>query len=285
MQVVTCVGGVRSPLLANLFLHYAFDAWMQREFPGVQFERYADDAIVHCRSERQAQSVLEAIRGRFTQCGLELHPTKTQIVYCKDADRRGVYERVAFDFLGYTFQPRRAKNRAGKFFVSFLPAMSTKAATRIRATIRAWRMASSRNNQRLEDLANLVNPSVRGWMNYYGRFYRSKCVQTLRHLNKALAAWAQRKFKRLRRRERASMHWLGGIAQREPNLPEGDVTSMNFGSGGNTEAKAWKDIWGSGQGIGAVKAVESVADRVDRLEAEYNTARTELAAKARMALA
>ena len=211
-------GGVVSPLLANLFLHYAFDAWMQREFPGVQFERYADDAIVHCRSERQAQSVLEAIRGRFTQCGLELHPTKTQIVYCKDADRRGVYERVAFDFLGYTFQPRRAKNRAGKFFVSFLPAMSTKAATRIRATIRAWRMASSRNNQRLEDLANLVNPSVRGWMNYYGRFYRSKCVQTLRHLNKALAAWAQRKFKRLRRRERASMHWLGGIAQREPNL-------------------------------------------------------------------
>jgi len=211
-------GGVVSPLLANLFLHYAFDHWMQRTFPSVPFERYADDAIVHCRSERQARMVLEAIRRRFEECGLELHPTKTQIVYCKDDDRRGEYERVAFDFLGYTFQPRRAKNRWGKFFVNFLPAMSTKAAKAVRATIREWRIASTRNNQRLEDLARLVNPVVRGWMNYYGRFYRSKCVQVLRHLNEALAAWARRKYKRLRRRERASMHWLGRIAQREPNL-------------------------------------------------------------------
>ena len=211
-------GGVVSPLLANLFLHYAFDMWMQRNFPSVPFERYADDAIVHCRSERQAKFVLEAIRSRFMECGLELHPTKTRIVYCKDDDRRGEYEHVAFDFLGYTFQPRRAKNRWGKFFVSFLPAMSTKAAKAIRATIRGWRMASTRNNQRLEDLAELVNPKVRGWMNYYGRFYRSKCIQVLRHLNGALAAWARRKYKRLRRRERASMHWLGGIARREPNL-------------------------------------------------------------------
>ena len=108
-------GGVVSPLLANLFLHYAFDVWMQRTFPGVQFERYADDAIVHCRSERQARAVLDAIRGRFEQCGLELHPTKTRIVYCKDDDRPGEYEHVSFDFLGYTFQPRRAKNRWGKF--------------------------------------------------------------------------------------------------------------------------------------------------------------------------
>jgi group II intron reverse transcriptase/maturase len=211
-------GGVVSPLLANLFLHYAFDHWMQRTFPSVPFERYADDAIVHCRSERQARMVLEAIRRRFEQCGLELHPTKTRIVYCKDDDRRGEYEHVAFDFLGYTFQPRRAKNRWGKHFVSFLPAMSTKAAKAVRETIRGWRMASTRNNQRLEDLARLVNPVVRGWMNYYGRFYRSKCVQVLRHLNEALAAWARRKFKRLRRRERASMHWLGRIARREPNL-------------------------------------------------------------------
>ena len=211
-------GGVISPLLANLFLHYAFDRWMQRTFPPVQFERYADDAIVHCRSERQARVVLDAIRGRFVQCGLELHPTKTRIVYCKDADRPRQYEHVAFDFLGYTFQPRRAKNRWGKFFVSFLPAMSAKAAKRVRATIREWRMASTRNNQRLEDLARTVNPVVRGWMNYYGRYYRSKCVQVLRHLNEALAAWARRKYKRFRRRERASMHWLGCIARRDPNL-------------------------------------------------------------------
>ena len=211
-------GGVVSPLLANLFLHYAFDIWMVRTFPNVLFERYADDAIVHCRSEREARLVLEAIRGRFVQCGLELHPTKTRIVYCKDADRRGKYEHVVFDFLGYTFQPRRAKNRRGEFFVSFLPAMSTKAAKAVRATIRSWKMASTRNNQHLEDLARLVNPSVRGWMNYYGRFYRSKCVQVLRHLNEALAAWARRKYKRFRRRERASMHWLGRIAQRDVKL-------------------------------------------------------------------
>ena len=211
-------GGVISPLLANLFLHYTFDLWMRRTYPSVLFERYADDAIVHCQSRQQAETVRGAIRDRFTQCGLELHPTKTRIVYCKDDDRPGDHEPVTFDFLGYTFQPRRAKNRWGKYFVSFLPAMSTKAAKMVRKTIREWRMASTRNNQRLEDLAHLVNPVVRGWLHYYGRFYRSKCVHVLRHLNKALAAWVRRKYKRFRRRERASMHWLGRIAQRDPQL-------------------------------------------------------------------
>jgi group II intron reverse transcriptase/maturase len=211
-------GGVVSPLLANLFLHYAFDLWMRRSYPSVPFERYADDAIVHCRSRRQAEAVRDAIRDRFRQCGLELHPTKTRIVYCKDDDRRGEHEHVAFDFLGYTFQPRRAKNHRGKFFVSFLPAISTTAAKAIRKTIRDWRLAYSWSNQRLEDLARLVNPVVRGWMNYYGRFYRSRCVQVLRHLNEALAAWVRRKYARLRRRERASVHWLGRIARRDPNL-------------------------------------------------------------------
>ena len=211
-------GGVASPLLANLFLHYAFDRWMHRSYPRVRFERYADDAVVHCRSEGEARAVLEAIRGRLADCGLELHPTKTKIVYCKDEDRRGEYEQVKFDFLGYTFQPRRAKNRWGRHFVSFLPAMSTQAAKAVRRTIRQWRMASTRNNQTLEDLARLINPAVRGWMNYYGRFYRSKCVQALRYVNVALARWARRKFKRFRRRERASMHWLGRVARRDRNL-------------------------------------------------------------------
>jgi hypothetical protein len=209
---------VISPLLANLFLHYAFDLWMRRTFPECPFERYADDAVVHCLSRAEAQAVVEAIRGRFAQCHLELHPTKTRIVYCQDDDRPGKHEHVQFDFLGYTFQPRRAKNRWGKFFVSFLPAISTKAAKAVRKTIREWRMASTRNNQRLEDLARLVNPAVRGWMNYYGRFYRSRCVQVLRHLNEALAAWVRRKFTRFRNRERASVHWLGRVARREPTL-------------------------------------------------------------------
>ena len=205
-------------LLANLFLHYAFDHWLQSHHPAVRFERYADDGVVHCRSKREAEAVLEALRGRLAECGLELHPTKTKIVYCKDDDRRGEYERVAFDFLGYTFQPRRAKNRWGRYFVSFLPAISNQAATKVRRTIRAWRLASTRNNQSLEDLARLIDPAVRGWMNYYGRFYRSRCVQVLRSVNEALARWARRKYKRFRRRERASMHWLGQIAQRDSNL-------------------------------------------------------------------
>jgi hypothetical protein len=125
---------------------------------------------------------------------------------------------VRFDFLGFSFQPRRAKNRWGNFFVSFLPAMSTKAANRIRATMRGWHLAATRNNQSLEDLAALTNPFVRGWMNYYGRFYRSKCVQVLRHLNALLVRWAQWKFKRFRRGERAATHWLGRVAERDPRL-------------------------------------------------------------------
>ncbi len=211
-------GGVVSPLLANLFMHYAFDSWMHRNFPHVTFARFADDAVVHCQSRRQAEAVLVAIRDRLRQCGLELHPMKTRLVYCKDDDRPGPHEHVSFTFLGYTFQPRRAKNRWGRYFVSFLPAMSPKAAKEVRAQIRAWRLASTRNNQSLEDLARVINPVVRGWMNYYGRFYRSKCVRVLRHLNEALAAWARRKYRRFRRRERASMHWLGRIARRDPNL-------------------------------------------------------------------
>lgn len=211
-------GGVISPLLANLFLHYAFDLWMRRNYPSIQFERYADDTIVHCRSEQEARMVLEAIRCRFEQCGLGLHSTKTKIVYCKDDNRTGDYEHIKFDFLGYTFQPRRAKNCRGEYFASFLPAISTKAAKEIRKTIHEWRIAATRNNRRLEDLARLTNSSVRGWMNYYGRFYRSKCVRVLNHLNGALATWVRRKYKRFRRRKSASVHWLRRIAQRDKNL-------------------------------------------------------------------
>ena len=212
-------GSVISPLLANLFMHHAFDDWMRRNYPDIQFERYVDDLVLHCVSEDQAKFVLSAIRARLLECGLELHPEKTQIVYCQDDDRPGKYERIKFDFLGYCFQPRRAKNRYGKLFVSFLPAISTKSANKIRATIRGWRLAATRNNQSLEDLAELTDPYVRGWMNYYGRFYRSKCHQVLRYLNVVLVTWARRKYKyRFRRKERKATHWLGGVAARDPTL-------------------------------------------------------------------
>jgi len=211
-------GGVVSPLLANLFLHYAFDVWMRRTYPGVPFERYADDAIVHCRTEAQAQTVLSAIGQRFEQCGLVLHPTKTRIVYCKDSNRLKEYGHVSFDFLGYTFQPRRARNRQGENFSSFLPAMSRKAAKHVRQTIREWRLASTKNHYALEDLPKLVDPVVRGWMQYYGRYYRTECVHTLQHLNEALSDWVQRKHKRFRYRPRASRRWLRGISRRNPKL-------------------------------------------------------------------
>jgi len=209
-------GGVISPVLANLFLHYVFDTWLQRTYPQVPFERYADDAIVHCTSEAEARTVLDAIRRRFEQCGLALHSTKTRTVYCKDVNRPGEYEHITFDFLGYTFRPRQATTRKGKRFVSFLPAMSPKAAKRIRATLRGWRRLPT--SQRLEEVVRVINPVIRGWVHYYGRYYRSRCLAVLRQVNVALAAWVRRKYKRLRRRPQASRHWLQRLAARAPQL-------------------------------------------------------------------
>ena len=211
-------GAVVSPLLANLFLHHAFDDWMRRNHPHIQFERYADDVIVHAKSKAQAEQLLEAIRARLAACGLELHPEKTKIVYCQDSDRKGQHEHIQFDFLGYTFRPRRAKNYRGKPFVSFLPGVSNKAGKAIRTTIRDWRLAATRNNQSLEDLARLVNPSVSGWVNYYGRFYRSALTPVLRHLERALIRWACRKYKRFRGHVTNAAHWLGQVARRDPDL-------------------------------------------------------------------
>jgi RNA-directed DNA polymerase len=212
-------GGVISPLLANLFLHYGFDRWMGRSYPQLRFERYADDVIVHCENQRQAQAVLKAIGERLGQCALELHPKKTRMVYCKDYRRRGKHEHLSFDFLGYTFRPRAAQSHWGKNFTGFLPAISGKAATAIRASIRHWRIATSRTHQQLGDIARLVNPSVRGWLNYYGRFYRAYGVGLIRrYFSQTLTAWARRKFKRLRGRKLASMRWLARIERRDPRL-------------------------------------------------------------------
>ncbi|WP_292520767.1 reverse transcriptase domain-containing protein [Mesorhizobium sp.] len=211
-------GSVVSPVIANLILHYAFDLWMQRTFPHLCFERYADDAIVHCRTEREAQIVMEAIRRRLAECGLELHPEKTRIVYCKDSNRREEYEHVSFDFLGYTFQPREARGRNGKRFTNFMPAISNKAAKGIRHIIRGWRTVLTGNAQWLKDLARLIDPVVRGWMNYYGRYYRSECVKVLHHVNEALARWVRRKYKRFKHRKTAAIYWLGRLANREPDI-------------------------------------------------------------------
>ena len=213
-------GSVISPLLSNLFMHYAFDEWLRRNFPDAQFARYADDAVVHARSLSEAERWLDAIRHRLAECGLELHPEKTKIVYCKDDDRRGDHEHTKFDFLGYTFRSRRAKNRWGKLFISFLPGVSAKAANSIRGTIRSWRIGATRNNQSLEEIAQFVNPYVRGWVNYYARFYPSALTPVLRSLERSLVYWVRRKFKRFRYHQRQAVHWLGHVARREPNLFE-----------------------------------------------------------------
>ncbi len=211
-------GGVVSPLLANLFMHYAFDAWMGREFPDVPFERYADDVVIHCVSLAQAGFVLDSVRSRLKDKGLELHPEKTRIVYCKDGRRRDDYDSTSFDFLGYSFRARSAKGRGGDLFVSFLPAISDKAKKRIREIIRGWHMPMAMNAQPLEELAKRVNPSVRGWVAYYGRFYRSECVDLLDYLDLVLARWAKRKYKRFHRNWMAAHRWLDRIKANQREL-------------------------------------------------------------------
>src|SRR5436305_878217 len=210
-------GSAISPLLANLFMHYAFDIWMVREFPNIGFERYCDDAVVHCRSEAQARLVRDAIAARLAQVGLELHPDKTRIVYCKDADRTGSHEHEKFTFLGYEFRPRLARNKHGKHFVSFLPAVSTDAMKAMGREIRSWHLAR-RSDKSLDDLARMFNSIVQGWINYYGRFYKAKLLYFLRRLNQHLMRWARQKYKRLRLRERRAMAWLAEIARRSPRL-------------------------------------------------------------------
>ncbi len=210
-------GSAISPLLANLFMHYAFDSWMQREFPHIRFERYCDDVVVHCTSELQARYVRDAIARRLAECQLEMHQEKTRIVYCKDDDRRGRYEHERFDFLGYGFRPRRSKSKHGKHFVSFTPAVSDEAAKAIRREIRNWKL-HERSDKTLGDLARMFNAIVQGWINYYARFYKSALYASLRPLNGDLCRWTERKYKRLRRHNRRAREFLAQVARRDPDL-------------------------------------------------------------------
>lgn len=209
-------GSPISALLANLFMHHAFDRWMDREFPGCPFERYADDIIAHCDTEEQARHLRAAIAERLGALGLELHPEKTKVAYCKDAQRRGTSEHTSFDFLGYTFRARRARGKRG-IFVSFLPAMSAKARKAKGQQIRAWRL-KRRSGTDLSCLARDINPQVRGWINYYGAFYRSALTSLAKRIDEHLVRWAMQKFKRLRNRPYKAWAWLQAVRGREPKL-------------------------------------------------------------------
>lgn len=199
-------GSAVSPVLANLFLHYAFDTWMARKFPAIAFERYVDDAVVHCVSERQARMMVEAIQERFAEVGLQLHPTKTQVVYCKDANRTGSYPNRSFTFLGFTFRARGARRKDGKVFTSFLPAVSKEALKRMSAEVRNWRL-HLRTGHTFVELARRINPIVRGWMQYYGAFYRAELYPLLQRINTYLMRWIRQKYKRLRARKKAQASW------------------------------------------------------------------------------
>ena len=190
-------GSAISPVLANLYMHYAFDLWLAREFPAVRFGRYADDAVVHCRTLRQAYEVLAALHERMAGVGLELHPDKTKIVYCKDSNRRGSHEHTSLTFLGFTFRPRRARRKDGVQFTSFLPAISKDALKKISAEVRSWRL-HRHTGMTPADIARWINPKVRGWMTYYGAFYRSALYPVLQRINAYLLRWIMNKYKKLR---------------------------------------------------------------------------------------
>ena len=189
---------------------------MVREFPDIPWARYADDGIAHCVSLKQAEYLLSKLKERFVKCGLELHPDKTKIVYCKDDDRKGNYGNTSFDFLGYTFRPRGAKNKYGKYFTSFLPAISDKAKKAIRKKVRGWKL-QLKPEKSLQDIANILNSQIWGWLNHYTHFYKSEIYGVLRYINSCLVKWARRKYKKLKARRKAE-HWLGRIARRDTRL-------------------------------------------------------------------
>ena len=206
-------GSAISPVLANLFMHYAFDTWLAREFPAVVFERYADDAVLHCRTEHQAGMLLAAMRERLTQVGLELHPDKTRIVYCKDDKRRGMYDHTEFTFLGFTFRARGVRLKNGRMFLGFNPAVSKDSLKKMGSQVRTWRL-HQRTRSSEHDLARLVNPVVRGWMHYYGAFYRSALYPLLARINAYLMRWSRKKYKPLRGRKKAQAQWEQAVKLR-----------------------------------------------------------------------
>jgi RNA-directed DNA polymerase len=211
-------GSPISPCLANLFLHYGLDAWMERTFPAIQFERFADDAVIHSVSESQARFVRDAVARRLVEVGLELHPDKTRIVYCKDSRRRGTYEETSFTFCSYTFRPRRAYNqRTGEVFTGFLPAVSLEKLTAMSRRVASWRL-HRRTNLDLCDLAPGINLVLRGWLAYFTAFYPTAVIPLCQRLDRHLERWARWKYKRLARSPKRARAWLQGVRTRNPEL-------------------------------------------------------------------
>ncbi len=211
-------GGVVSPILSNLFLHYVFDVWMSKHYPEAPWCRYADDGLVHCKTEYEALQILEGLKSRFSACNLELHPTKTKIVYCKDWKRRRNYPQTQFDFLGYTFRRRVVRQKTQKhIFVRFTPAVSAASLKSMRAETRRQGIRH-RTDLAIQEISKLYDPVLRGWMQYYGRYYESAMDAVLGHFNLTLVTWAMRKYKKLYGRKTQAALFIQRIAIREPQL-------------------------------------------------------------------
>lgn len=218
-DIGTPQGGVISPLLANIYLHFTFDKWMKENYSHVHFERYADDIVIHCRSLKQLEMIRNKVSKRFTECKLSLNLAKTKIVYCKDANRKENWKDIAFDFLGYTFRPRLARDKEKAFFVTFSPAISAKAAKEIRHTVKnKWKM-KTKTEYDIKELAERFNPVIQGWINYYGRFHGSALYsKVFEYLNTTLMRWAMKKYKQLFRRPTRASRWLKQVQHENPSM-------------------------------------------------------------------
>lgn len=210
-------GGVISPILANLFLHYVFDIWMKNNYPNNPWARYADDGLIHCKSEKQAEYIKDFLYRRFKECNLEMHPTKTKIVYCKDSNRHENHSNIQFTFLGYTFKPRKAKGKEGKEFTSFLPAISNTAKSSIHKTIKRWRLLWMTNKD-IEDIAEIYNPVIRGWLNYYGKYGKKELAKVLESINSHLISWIMRKHKKYKGKFKRAKELLKKISDKNNNI-------------------------------------------------------------------
>jgi RNA-directed DNA polymerase len=213
----TAQGGVVSPIMANLFLHYCMDEWVRLKYPNCPFERYADDSVFHCRTKAEAEKLKEHLMERLKECGVEMHPGKTKIVYCKGGSKKEEYLDIQFDFLGYNFRPRKSLDRNGVSFLSFSPAISNKAAKTIREKMRTWNLTSKASGK-LEDVARAINPMVTGWINYYGKYHKENLISVLKHANLWILKWVMTKYKRFHKQRTRAAEWLKTVIQREPCL-------------------------------------------------------------------
>lgn len=193
-------GGVISPLLANLFLHYVFDKWISKHYPNIKFERYADDIVIHTHTQEESEKLLNRLKLRFEQCKLEMHPTKSKIVYCKDCKRIGDYPVYSFDFLGFTFRPRLASNKKGMYYTGFLGSISRTGEKSIRRRIRSWKL-HRQSERSLQELAEHINPQVRGWINYYSLFSKRGISRVLVSINRRILKWIRMKYKLTSKRQ------------------------------------------------------------------------------------